>query len=92
MDQKTNYSFDVYYSAQSHSSEAQRNEVMASLGPALQQLIAVTDSAATVVVSDSQKGYGNKLVELTTTLPDAEIAAILQAFSSRHGVKVTALE
>ena len=92
MSQKTNYSYDVQYPADSKSTEAQRNEVMSSLGPALQQLLAVNDGAATVVVSDSHKGSGNKLVELTTTLPDAQIAEVLQAFSSRHGVAVTALE
>ena len=92
MSQKTNFSFDFYYPAQSDRTEAERNEVMASLGPALQQLLAANDSAATVVVSDSHKGGDNKLVELTTTLHDARIAEILQAFSSRHGVTVTALE
>ena len=92
MSQKTNFSFDVYFPAQSDRTEAQRHDVMAGLGPALQQLLAVNDSAATVAVSDSHKGAGNKIVELTTTLQDARIAEILQAFSSRHGVTVTALE
>ena len=92
MKQTTNYSFDVQYPANSDSTEAQRNEVMSALGPALQQLLAVNDSAATVVVSDSHKGSGNKIVELTTTLLDAQIAEVLQAFSGRHGVTVTAVE
>ena len=92
MNQKTNYSFDVQYPADSDSTEAQRNEVMSALGPALQQLLAVNDSAATVVVSDSHKGSGNKIVELTTLLQDAQIAEILHAFSGRHGVTVTAVE
>ena len=92
MSQKTNFSFDVYFPAQSDRTEAQRNDVMAGLVPALQQLLAASDNAATVVVSDSHKGAGNKIVELTTTLQDARIAELLQAFSSRHGVTVTALE
>ena len=92
MKQKTNYSFDVQYPADSDRTEVQRNEVMSSLGPALQQLLAVNDSAATVVVSDSHKGNGNKIVELTTSLLDAQITEVLQAFSSRHGVIVTAVE
>ena len=92
MTQKTNYSFDVQYPANSDSTEVQRNEVMSALGPALQQLLAVNDSAASVVVSESHRGNGNKLVELTTTLQDSQIAEVLQDFSSRHGVTVTALE
>ena len=92
MNQKTHYSFDVQYPANSDSTEAQRNEMMGRLGPALQQLLAVNDSAATVVVSDSHKGNGNKIVELTTTLLDAQITEVLQAFSGRHGVTVTAVE
>ena len=92
MNQKANYSFDVQYPANSNSTEVQRNEVMSTLGPALQQLLAVNDGAATVVVSDSHKGSSNKIVELTTTLLDAQIAEILQAFSVRLGVTVTALE
>ena len=92
MNQKTNYSFDVQYPADSDRTEAQRNEVMDSLEPALQQLLAVNDGRATVVISDSHKGSGNKLVELTTSLLDAQITEVLQAFSSRHGVTVTALE
>lgn len=92
MSQKTNYSFDVQYPADSDSTEVQRHEVMSTLGPALQQLLAVNDSAATVEVSDSHKGSGNKIVELTTSLLDAQITEVLQAFSGRHGVTVTALE
>ena len=92
MNQKTNYSFDVQYPADSDRTEVQRSEVMSSLGPALQQLLAVNDSAATVVVSDSHKGSGNKIVELTTSLLDARITEVLQAFSGRHGVTVTAVE
>ena len=92
MNQKTNYSFEVHYPAQSNSTEAQRDAVMSTLGPALQQLLAVHDSAATVVVSDSHKGGGNKIAELTTTLQDTQIAEVLQAFCSRHGVNATALE
>jgi hypothetical protein len=89
---KTNFSFDVQYSATSDSTQAQRDEVMDSLGPTLQKLLAAQDKAATVMVSESHKGNGNKLVELTTTLADAQIAEILKAFSAQHGVVVAALE
>ena len=44
------------------------------------------------MVSESHKGNGNKLVELTTTLADAQIAEILKVFSAQHGVVVAALE
>ncbi|MEO7399484.1 MAG: hypothetical protein ABIV07_01755 [Polaromonas sp.] len=89
---KTNFSFDVQYAADSDSSQAQRDAVMDSLGPTLQALLAGHDQAATVVVSDSHKGEGNKLVELTTTLGDDRIAEILKAFSARNGVVVSAFE
>ncbi len=92
MSLKTNFSFEVQYPAYSDSTEAQRNEVMGSLGPTLQKLMAVQDSMATVAVSDSHKGDGNKLVELRTTLLDPQIAEILKAFSDQHGVTVTAFE
>lgn len=92
MSQKTNFSFEVYYPAHSGSTEAQRDELMGALGLSLQQLLEVQDSAAKVVVSDSHKGPGNKIVELTTSLQDPQIAEILQAFSMRHGVVVATLE
>lgn len=65
---------------------------MTSLGPSLQKVFAATDPSATVAVSDSHKGSGNKLIELVTTLQDAEIADILKAFSGQHGLTVSALE
>ncbi len=89
---KTNFSFDIQYAATSHSTQAERDAVMASLGPTLQALLREQDQAATVVVSDSHKGSDNKLVELTTTLGDAQIAQILKAFSARHGVLVTTFD
>ncbi|MDI1272966.1 hypothetical protein [Polaromonas sp.] len=92
MSPKTNFSFELHYPALAGVPEAQRTQLMASLGPTLQALFAAGDSAATVVVSDSHKGSGHKIVELVTTLPDMEIAAILKAFSEQHGLSVQALE
>jgi hypothetical protein len=90
MNPKTNFSFEVQYTA--GSARTGPDGVMASLGPSLQKVFAAGDPAATVAVSDSHKGSGNKIIELTTTLQDAEIAKILQAFSGQHGVAVSALE
>lgn len=92
MSQKTNFSFDVQYPAHTDRSAAERDQVMASIGPSLQKLLAVQDSAATVAVNDSHKGSNNKIVELTTTLQDAQIEEILKTFSAQHGVLVSALE
>ena len=92
MAQKTNFSFEVQYPADSDRSQAQQGEVMGSLQTTLQQLLAAQDPEAEVLVSDSQKGSGNKLVELTTTLADAQLAGILKAFSEQHGVSVRAVE
>ena len=92
MAQKTNFSFDVKYLADSSSSKAQRDEVMRSLQATFEQLLAAQDPEAEVLVSDSHRGSDNKLVELTTTLEDAQLAVILKAFSDQHGVSVTAFE
>ncbi len=89
---KTNFSFEVQFLAQSDSTQAARNAVMDDLGPLLQTQLAAGDGAASVAVSDSHKGPGHKIVELTTTLQDAQLAAILKAFSAQHGVRVQALE
>lgn len=92
MSQKTNFTFDVHYPAHAGSTEAQRNELMGALDLSLQQLLATKDSGASVAVSDSHKGPDNKIVELTTSLQDAQLAELLEAFSMRHGVVVSALE
>lgn len=92
MTMKTNFSFEVQYLAQSDRTQAERDAVMDELGPLLQKLLAVGDSAASVVVSDSHKGSDHKIVELTTTLQDPQIEEILKAFSAQYGVRVDALE
>ena len=89
---KTNFSFDVQYPVDSSRSQAQQGQVMDSLQAPLQQLLAAQDREAQVVVSDSHRGNGNKLVELTTSLEDAPLAVILKGFSDEHGVSVTAFE
>ena len=92
MTAKTNFSFELQFSAASTTGEAQRHALMGSLQELLQAAFAADDSAATVTVSDSHKGSNNKLVELVTTLQDARIATILQAFSAHNGVSVNTLE
>jgi hypothetical protein len=89
---KTNFSFEVQYPEHSPSNAAQRDEVMGSLGPVLQKLLAAQDSETSVAVSDSHKGPDHKIVELTTTLQDEQIAQILKSFSKQHGLNVSALE
>lgn len=88
----TNFSFEIQFLADSNRSEAQRDEVMDSLQPTLQQLLAAQDSQAEVMVSSSHRGSGSKLVELTTCLDDAQLAMLLKAFSEQHGVSVKAFE
>lgn len=89
---KTNFSFDVQYPVHSGGTQAQRDAVMNSLDSLLREQLSRRDPATSVAVSDSHRGSDNKLVELTTTLSDAQIAEVLQAFSAQHGVVVTALE
>ena len=88
----TNFSFEIQFLADSNRSEAQRDGVMDSLQPTLQQLLAAQDSQAEVVVSSSHRGSGSKLVELTTCLDDAQLAMLLKAFSEQHGVSVKAFD
>ena len=92
MSPSTHFSFEVQYAEGTSVPREERDALMGSLGPSLQKLFAADDPSATVTVSDSHKGDGNKIIELVTTLQDGEIAGILQAFSGRHGVKVSALE
>jgi len=92
MNPKTSFSFELQYPADAATIYAQRDTVMASAGPELQALFASQDSAATVTVNDSQKGSNSKILELVTTLDDAQIAAILKAFSDKHGLFIQALE
>lgn len=89
---RTHFSFEINRSALSDSGLDQQDESMASLGPALQKLLSAQDSQARVAMSDSHKGSGSKIAELTTSLQDTQIADILKAFSAQHGVNVTALE
>ena len=92
MNMKTNFSFDLYYAESSNSTQSQRDQVMRTLEPSLNTLFTARDSAAKVAVNDSHKGSDNKLVELVTTLQDAQIAEILKGFCDANGVTVTALE
>ena len=89
---RTHFSFEINFPALSDAGTQQPGDTLASLGPALQKLLTAQDSQASVAISDSHKGAGSKLAELTTSLQDAQIADILQAFSAQHGVTVTALE
>jgi len=89
---RVNFSFEVQYPADSPHSQAQRDQLMDSLQATLQQLLAAQDREAEVVVSDSHRGAGSKLVDLTTVLEDAPLAVILKEFSAQRGVGVTALE
>ena len=92
MHTKTNFSFELYYAASSASTQAQRDQVMRTLEPSLSALFTASDSTASVTVTDSHKGSFNKIIELVTTLQDAQIAEILKNFSDAHGATVTALE
>ena len=92
MDIKTNFSFELYYTDQSASSESQRGGVMRDLGPSLQNLLTVTDSAAKVTVSDSQKGDANKLIEVITKQPEADMYAVIKKFCDANGVTIAVLE
>ncbi len=92
MHTKTNFSFELYYAQSSASTQAQRDRTMRDLEPLLSALCTASDSTASLTVSDSHKGSFNKIIELVTTLQDAQIAEILKGFCDAHGTTVTALE
>jgi hypothetical protein len=89
---KTNFSFDIYYNDRSAGTQSQRDAVMGTLGPSLLALLEPKDSAAKVAISESHKGDGNKLVEITTSLPEAEMDALLKQFCDSNGVAIAVLE
>jgi len=92
MNTKTNFSFELFYQERTAITTEQRNEAMRKLEPSLNTAFKTKDSAATVAVSDSHKGSYNKIVELVTTLTDAQIDETLKQFCQQTGLTVTALE
>ena len=92
MTTKTNFSFELFYPERSATTTEQRNEVMRKLDVSLNNAFKTRDSEAVVTVSDSHKGSYNKLIELVTTLTDAQIDETLKQFCTQTGLTVTALE
>ena len=91
---ETNFSFEVYYTELSASSESQRDRFMRDLEPTVQALLAANDSGAkvSVGVSDSHKGSGHKIMEVTTTMAEAQMYGVIRQFCDTNGVTITALE
>lgn len=92
MTTKTNFSFELFYPERSAITTEQRNEVMRKLELSLDNAFKTQDVAAVVTVSDSHKGSYNKLIELVTTLTDAQIEETLKQFCTQTGLTVTTLE
>jgi len=88
----TNFSYNVQFSEHNNTPAAEREEVMSSLAESLQGLLEVNDPDAKVTDSDSQKGEGHKIIELTTALDDEQVNAALKVFSKQHGLSISALE
>ncbi len=91
MSNQTRFSFEVYR-AESSGAPPAGDDVMQSLAPALEGLLAAKDNAARVTVSDSHKGGNNRIVEIVTTLQDAELADVLKAFGDSNKLTISALE
>jgi hypothetical protein len=89
---KTNFSFEVQCPADARRPGTDCAVLMEALQGTLQQCLAAQDPQAEVVVSDSHRGTGHKIVELTSRLDDARLTGILESFSETHGVIVSALE
>lgn len=88
----THFSYDVQFPAHSETPQAEREDIMASLSPSLEGLLSINDPAATVTDTESHKGEGHRIVELTTTLNDEQVGFAMKAFSRQHGLAVNALE
>lgn len=89
---KTNFSFELQYTAQSPASQEERSKFMASLETSLQELLTADDADAKVTISNSHKGNDNKIVEFVSSLPDSRIGEILTTFCAQNGVSMNALE
>lgn len=92
MNLKTNFSFALQYAPDTKTPYGERDAALDKAGPALQALFAAQDTGAAVSLNDSQKGSGNRILELSTTLDDTQIAGILKEFSEQHGLSINALE
>lgn len=92
MSPKTSFSFEVQYAPDSKTPYAARDAALDKAESALQALFTAQDKGAAVSLSDSQKGSGNRILELVTTLGDAQIADILKTFSEQHSLSISALE
>ncbi len=92
MTTKTNFSFELFYPDRSAITTEQRNEVMRKLELSLNNALKTQDGTAVVTVSDSHKGSYNKLIELVTTLTNAQIGETLKQFCQQTGLTMTALE
>ena len=88
----THFSYDVQFPAHSETPQAERADIRASLSPSLEGLLSINDPAATVTDTESHKGEGHRIVELTTTLNDEQVGSAMKAFSRQHGLAVNALE
>ena len=88
----THFSYDVQFPAHSELPPAERDEILASLSPSLQGLLSINDPDASVTDSESHKGEGHRIVELTTTLDDEQVGSAMKAFSKQYGLAVNALE
>lgn len=88
----TNFSFELQYAPEAKTPYAERDAVLDKAGPALQALFAAQDKDAALSLNESRKGSGNRILELATTLDDAQIAHILKPFSEQHGLSISALE
>lgn len=88
----THFSYNVQFSEHNDIPAAEREEVFGTLADSLQGLLAVNDPAATVTDSESQKGQGHKIIELTTALDDEQVGAALKVFAKQHSLSISALE
>ena len=96
MTAKTHFSFELFYAAESATTQQQRDQVMQTLEQSLTALFTAADAegdaAASVAVSSSHKGADNKLVELVTVLQDDQIAKTLNGFCRQNGLVWETLE
>lgn len=86
------FSYDVQFPAHSDTPRAERDETMASLSTSLEGLLSINDPDAKVIDTDSHKGEGHRIVELTTTLDNEQIGAAMKAFSKQYGLAINPLE
>lgn len=86
------YLYDVQFPSNTEVPQAEQDEVMASLSSSLEGLLSLNDDKATVTDTESHKGEGHRLLDVSTTLDDEQMATAIKALAKQTGLAVNPQE